>query len=652
MAIQVAVWERYDKLRAGGYSQAEACRRCGISQPSAYRREKRLTDATGVYAPAELSHKPSGTRGTKNANPAKRSFVPGRQPGSNIGAIPRDQLSPEALRALDDFAYFRRRYFGRKSTPWQEEAGHQVADFLATPQKEYLVDNCPPGSGKSTLFTLDIPAWLTTKQRGIRGLMGSASQSLAERYLLRLRNALESPYLVRAESEEMDLDLAYDAEATLIADYGLFKPEGSVLWTAQAFIVSQLDDRPITEKEPTWSAYGLDTAFIGGRFDFCIWDDVTEDKFLTTEERIDKQRDRWDKVAEKRLEPGGLLVIQGQRLGPEDLYRYCLNKKVGSSTVMEHDGCCDAEAGRKYHHIVFRAHYDDRCVEDHDGQTAYYPDSCLLDPYRLPWRELEAEMENNSEGFMTVYQQEDVDPAQSLVNMLWIKGGTDPKTRELFPGCQDLERDSWTLPTLAQPFVAYMTVDPSPTKMWGIELWVYHPATNLRFLVALEQRKMQVGQFLDWNAPEGQYTGLLQRWHEKALVAGFPISTLIFEQNGAQRFFLATAAFKRWQQMTGIRVIGHETFAANKLDPKLGPQILSQIYRRGLVRLPYGDDAGRWMSLKLIEEVTRYPKHRTDDLVMSQWFGEANLGHVYNRQPKQRTLPVPTWLREKIPWTA
>ena len=387
MPISPAVWQKYDRLRSRGYSQSESCRKCGISQPSAWRRETKLKEANGgVYAPGQLAHGGNRTGGGK-VNPSKRSNVPGITTTA-LGAIPRDMLSPEALRGLDDFAYFRRRYFGRKSTPWQEDAGHRVAEFMATQQKEYVVANEPPGSGKSTLFTLDIPAWLTCRQRGLRGLMGSASQSLAERYLLRLRNALESPYLVQAESEEMEMGLAYDAEATLLADYGLFKPEGSVLWTAQAFIVSQTDDRPITEKEPTWSAYGLDTfAFIGGRFDVCVWDDATEDKFLATPDRIDKQRDRWDKVAEKRLEPGGLLLLPGQRLGPEDLYRHCLDKKVGSSTKMEHEDCCDAESGKKYHHIVYKAHYEDRCLGEHDGIDKYYPESCLLDPFRLPYRE-------------------------------------------------------------------------------------------------------------------------------------------------------------------------------------------------------------------------------------------------------------------------
>jgi hypothetical protein len=581
-------------------------------------------------------------------NPATRTYVAGggRRQNTTLGAIPHDELSEEAKRALTDFAYFRRRYFGRKATPWQEEAANRVAGFLDTKAKEYVVVNCPPGSGKSTLFALEIPAWVTCRNRGIRAMIGSASQTLAERYLLRLRNALESPYPMRAESEEMEHGLAFDADATLLADYGLFKPEGSVLWTASAFIVSQLDDRPITEKEPTWSAYGLDTSFIGGRFDFVVWDDATEDKAMSTPERIDKQRDRWDKVAEKRLEPGGLIVLQGQRLGPEDLYRHNLNKMTGPSYRVSHEDCCLADPGKKYHHIVYKAHYDDRCLEHHDPGE-YWPNGCLLDPYRLPFTELEAEQQNNPGNFMQVYQQEDIDPASALVDPLWIKGGTDPKTKEMFPGCWDNERELWEIPLLSQPFVSYMTVDPSPTKMWGIEMWVYHPKTNLRFLVALMRSKLMANQFFDWNDPSGKFTGILHDWYEKSVVLGFPMTTLVFEQNAAQRFFLATEAMRRWQQQTGVRVIGHETHAANKLDSKLGPQILSELYRRGLVRLPAKGDMSRLTSLKLVEEVTKYPMATTDDLVMSQWMGEANLNHIYARDPQVRTTWRPSWLRER-----
>lgn len=643
MAVHPQVWARFDKLRASGLTRAEAARKVGINVSTAQMHEHRIRDREGVYAPGQA------VTAWRKAGASRQNKGPLTAVSERAlrGAIPPDELGEEAKKALEDFAFFRRRYFGRKSTPWQEEAAYRVRSFYESPQKEYVVVNCPPGSGKSTLFALEIPAWLTCRQRGIRGMIGSASQTLAERYLLRLRNAFENPWPARGESEEIEHGLAFDAEASLIQDFGLFKPEGATLWSAQAFIVGQYDSRPITEKEPTWSAYGLDTAFIGGRFDVAIWDDATEDKHLSTPDRIDKQRDRWDKVAEKRLEPGGLLLLQGQRLGPEDLYRHSVDKKAGSSIEADHSECCDAEEGKKYHHIVFRSHYEDRCTEDHNP-GAYYPDGCLLDPHRLPWRELEAEMENSASNFQTVYQQEDIDPAQALVDLFWITGGTHPTTNEIYPGCWDRERGFWELPLLSQPYVAYLTVDPSPTKMWAVQLWVYHPKSNLRFLVALHKGKLQASQFFDWNAQEQKFTGMLHDWYQQSVVLGFPITTLVFEQNAAQRFFLATEAMRRWQQTTGVRVIGHETYAANKLDPNLGPQILSPLYRRGLIRLPAGNEMSRLKTLQLVEEVTRYPQGRTDDQVMAQWMGEANLDHIYAREPQVRLTWRPRWMKEQV----
>ena len=640
--IHPRTWERYDKHRAKGKGQRESARLVGISPNTAWLREKRIKEEEGFYGPGSGLVKITGS-GKHSLNKAGAgAYVP---ENASRGAIDHDKLCEEAKRALSDFAYFRRRYFGRRSTPWQEDAVGRCIEFLETKRKEYVVINCPPGSGKSTTFTLELAAFITARNRGIRGMIGSASQTLAERYLLRLRNALEAPWPMRAETEEIDLGLAFDAEASLVSDFGIFKPENAPLWSAHAFIVAQHDDRPITEKEPTWSAYGLDTAFIGGRFDVAIWDDATEDKYLRTEDTIEKQRDRWDKVAEKRLEPGGLLILQGQRLSPEDLYRHNLDKKAGSSEDRDHSECCTADNNRKYHHIVYRAHYEDRCVEDHDPGE-YFPKGCLLDPHRLEWRELEAEMENSASNFAQVYQQEDVDPTQTLVDPFWIKGGTHPVTHEIFPGCWDHERSVWQIPQLSLPFVAYLCVDPSPTKMWGLTLWVYHPESQLRFLIDVMNAKLQIGQFFDWSDPKGKFVGILTEWYEKSIECGFPIATLVFEANAAQRFFLATDALRRWQQQTGVRVIGHETFAKNKLDSELGPQQLAGLYKRGLVRLPGGDDTSRLHSMRLVEEVCKYPMGRRDDLVMSQWFGEFQLPHIYAREPKVRFTHRPSWMKE------
>ena len=64
------------------------------------------------------------------------------------------QLSADALRALGDFGFFQKRYFGRIATPWQVMAAEQVRNYLDTEDEEYLVVNAPPGSGKSTYSRL------------------------------------------------------------------------------------------------------------------------------------------------------------------------------------------------------------------------------------------------------------------------------------------------------------------------------------------------------------------------------------------------------------------------------------------------------------------------------------------------------------------
>jgi superfamily II DNA or RNA helicase len=49
-------------------------------------------------------------------------------------------------------------------TPWQREAAEKVAALLSTDEKEYVVLNMPPGSGKTTMLH-DVAAWMTVRDR-------------------------------------------------------------------------------------------------------------------------------------------------------------------------------------------------------------------------------------------------------------------------------------------------------------------------------------------------------------------------------------------------------------------------------------------------------------------------------------------------------
>jgi hypothetical protein len=564
------------------------------------------------------------------------------------GPQPYRRLSEEAKHALDDFGYFQRRYFGRIATPWQEMAANEVRRYLESEDEEYLVVNAPPGSGKSTLFTLDLCAWVTCRNRAIRGLIGSRTAKQASWYTGRLRRALERTSPERAELMQARLGLAVDAETTMALDFGRFKPLDRDLWTSDSFIVMQESGLAITEKEPTWSSFGMDSGFLGGRYDLVIWDDVVDPTKARTVEQVDYQRAWWDDVAETRLEPGGLLVLQGQRIGLEDLYRYNIDKTVPN--YFDDDGNEidedpeDLSDHKKYHHIKFKAHYDENCkgAETHRPSSPPYPEGCLLVPRRLGWKKMSTLIANNAPRFRTLYQQEDSDPQDVLVNPAWIFGGGGGA----FPGCLDRERDRLELPQNHERMLSVVSCDPSPTNNWAIEWWLYDPLTDWRYLIDLYRGPLDAPGFLDYDPKRAVYTGVMEEWQQRSVRMGARISHWIVEINGAQRFLFQYRHFTNWRDLVWkVNCIAHTT-ARNKSDDEYGVQTIAPHYQFGRVRLPYKGE-GVVRSQRLINEVTRYQKdkpNRSDDCIMAHWFFEWQLPNIKRPNTKVKPSSRPTWL--------
>ena len=587
----------------------------------------------------------------------RNAITPGRRDAPDElkapAPIPLEELRDEAKRALEDFSYFQRRYLGRLATPWQAEAAYAIRDLLESPEKEFVVINAPPGSGKSTTFAHDVLVWLICRNRAVRILMGSKVESAARRYVARVRRTLErtTPYL--PEDEEIARGLAVPAEATLADDFGSFKPDNRDLWSAEGFVVAQHGNIAIAEKEPTVSAYGMDSGFLGMRYDAIVWDDLVDKLVMRTAESRENQQEWWDDVAEKRLEPGGLLLLQGQRMGADDLYRYCLDKKVIPDDADEDSASGDWPA--KYHHIVFKAHYEDRCEGNHAKDAAYYPDGCLLDPRRLPWRELRGEMSNPRHNFAVIYQQEDTDPDSVLVDPLWVQGGRDPRTGAEYPGCQDRDRDICELPHgLAGTLLSIATADPSPTKYWSVQWWIVRVVggeAEERYLMDHVRQAMDAPSVLDWSNPTQSFVGLMEDWQARSVQLGHPISTWIVEKNGAQRFLLQYEHVRRWKAKWRTDIVPHET-EKNKSDPTYGVQTLAGIYKYGLVRLPWKNNTrGKLASMKLVEEVTHWPGWRTDDTVMAQWFLEWRLPQLIPRSKPIPRQERPSWLKNADTWS-
>lgn len=452
------------ELRAG-CSIAEAGRRCGVSDTTARKWKKELVS---------LESDPTARK--------HWSQTPLKSPITAVGEadlpdpVPLDQLGENAQRGLEDFSFFSKHYLGRMPMPWRQETADRILELYATEEREYVVMNAPPGSGKTVLFTHDIPLWLTVRDRAIRGILGSWGEKSAKNFTTALRRTLGRTSAPPVPQKFIDRGHAYQPQGVIARDYGRFKPLTDDVWAAQAFIVEQADGTSVYEKEPTWTAFGQGST-VSWRVDFMLYDDLVTLRDMKSETKQEDMQRWWDDEVEERLEPAGLCILQGQRFGNE-LYKYNIDKSGLDEYDLEEMGIDPDKAhllgedriGKQYHHIVFKAHYEEKCDgTQHDLTSAPYPEGCLLVPHRLSWRKCKTAMKK-PERWATVYQQQDTDPGHVLVPMDWIKGGT--VDGEEFVGCWDGDRDAWQMPDdVNGPFVPIVSVDPSPTKQWAVQGW-------------------------------------------------------------------------------------------------------------------------------------------------------------------------------------
>lgn len=629
-AIDENTWFKYQELRDGGMSMYGAAKKMAISYRAASDFEKGVGSAVG--------------------RAAKKAFEASRTPP----VVPFDELSDAAREAFDDIEVFARRYFGLILMPWQLEATARIMELQESEEEEYVVINAPPGSGKSTFFTRILPAWATVRDRTLRGMIGSHTHRLGEWYTRRLKGEFERTVPVKAEAKDLKMGLAVDAESTLMEDFGRFKPDVKEVWRGDQFTVAQEGDISVSEKEPTWTCFGVDSGFLGGRFDLIIWDDLYDPRKMRTAEAREDLKRWWDEVAETRLEPGGLLVLQGQRMAGDDIYRYALDKHA----VIDDDEDLEESVPdgvrletRRYHHLSYKAHYEERCEKSHKQSAEPWPDGCLLYPRRLNWKKLSHIKAQTPDRFAILYQQDDADPAGVLVDPLWITGGTG-QDGVLYQGCWDENRDVWELPAnLPGDVLVVASADPSPSKYWALQVWAYVPESGMRYLIESYRQKMDAPTFLDWNHDEGIFTGIAEEWWHRSVAMGRPITHWVVEANAAQKFILQYDHFRRWSALRGVNLIPHYTHARNKADPDYGVQMLAGLYRHGRVRLPGRQRTqARPHALLLVNEVTKWSADghgaATDDCVMAQWFVEHNLPNL--SLPKGNVTPLwrPSWIRE------
>lgn len=670
--IPAAKRQAYVAARVRGLSMLAASKEAKISRTTAYAIEARYSEERDALlrgrnrsipssvgtdlARASKSQQTMATGRAGRGNPWANGYARLLGDGDLPGPISFDRLVPEARASLEDFGLFRRRYLGRGPSPWQEDAAQRMVELLdgarSRRDREYAVVNAPPGGGKSTLFTHDLSVWLICRDRRIRILVGSRTTNQAMKYTRRIRRSLMQRDLAVPREDDLRAGLAVVPEAVLLEDFGRFQPlgRGDDVWQMGGFTVEQHDGLLNAEKEPTVTAFGFDSDYLGMRVDLAVWDDLVDLANVRTLEVIENLQETWDAVAENRIDPGGLNLLQGQRLRHNDLYRYNLDKRRARDPEVEEPG--EDDYVPKYRHIVYQAHSEAVCRGLHKRtdppQDPRRPEEggCLLDPRRLPWRDLKTLMEEDPDTFRVVYQQEDLDPGSALVRKVWVDGGKDESTGSLHPGCWDHDRGLWQLPpagAVPAPNHAAVVIDPSPSNWWACQFWLYNPASERRYLIAVDRRRMQAPELVDWNHDRACFTGFLEEWWHHASEIGLPFRFVVVEVNVAQKWLLQYDHAKRWATKRGVTFVPHTT-GVHKTDEKRGIPAVKNHWRTGRIRLP-GAPGARAESEYLVREVLRWPNGATDDQVLAHWFFEFTLPKLAPPRPApRRRQHRPSWL--------
>ncbi len=260
-----------------------------------------------------------------------------------------DALGASAKQAFNEFGYWRTRYLGRRNIKWQVEMAHILMAWLeeAKQKNERIrgVLNTPPGGGKTTTVTHDLPGWAICRDRNIRVGLGSRTTPQATAYVRRLKNTLDRNNLLNLE-------------------YGAFKPEQPEVWRQDAFIVDgvtgsaasieyklalagfDFEDPHVQkrmrdpddeihailkavesafvagEKENTVTALSHQMGFLGGRYDLNLWDDLVDNKNSKNPDQRNELAEWWEEYAVSRTEPGGVAGLIGTRFSKYDLYRH------------------------------------------------------------------------------------------------------------------------------------------------------------------------------------------------------------------------------------------------------------------------------------------------------------------------------------------
>lgn len=443
--------------------------------------------------------------------------------------------------------------------------------------------NVPPRHAKSTVMSVWLPIYLVCCDRNVQVLIVSQTGEFAIKFCREI-----------AEHFENDRDL--------IVAFGKFVPSNqSWTWAPNSgSLVVEGRTRLSKPGDMTIQIRGAQQQILGMEADWIFCDDPDSPDIVKSETQRGRLLEWFNDVVITRLNPGGHVVVIGQRLALNDLYGSLAKKKRTRG-----------EPRPLFKHINYPA------VINWESQETLWPDEW---PFSRLMDERYEDLGKNR--FECLYQQNPMPAGQMVVRREWIEGS------DTHVGCLDRDRGAGqgyvTDGPGFFPLVRVLSADPSPTRQAGIMVAdvLYSPEQFTATLIHTEGTVFQARDFL-------------ARLDELMLMFG-PIDYLVIEESAVSKWIFQDPWWERKKNQ--VRLLKHSTHAHNKGDQEYGVQSLAVDFEFGRVRLPYGDADGRAMTDKFLGELYTWPEGEYDDQLMALWFIKYVARSLHPYRLMQRTI--------------
>ncbi len=476
----------------------------------------------------------------------------------------------EATASLKDFKEFRDRYFKTETGDQYETADfHEkwINSIIKAIEEggEQMILS-PPRHGKTDLLT-HFAVWQICKNPNIRIMWVGGNEDIA-------KNAVGS-VLDQLENNEQLIE-------EICGPGNKFQPKNrsGKSWSSGQFTVGT---RTVTGiKSPTMVSVGKGGKILSRDCDLIIADDIEDHGTTIQPSAREQTRQWWTTTLSSRKEEHTAVVVIGSRQHPEDLYNFLLENPEMTTIVEEaHSAECILPENE------IEVHTD--CMLWKTKRTYKW----------LRSRKNAAETTGGKAIFEMVY-----------LNKAFVDGITMFNSEDI-DNCRDVNRLIGHIPAGTHLIAG---LDPASTGFQACVLWAANPETGQLYLVDIENE--EGGGII-------QARESIQRWYEKYNCAHW-----VIEENGFQKAIRQDEKIKDLCARFGIYTEGHQT-QRNKFDPIFGVGSMAQLFKEGLINLPYGDPNSEVKSNIYRRQLIYFSsaankakgnKSYKSDVVMASWF--------------------------------